>query len=83
MDGLSTLGVLSLFRANRTAAHSLCIHGTMTSLSGGDMFDMFQAKLSHPGSNAREKEEAQLVNWAKFLELVEGKWCRITLVVNT
>lgn len=73
VDGLNCLGVLSFVRANPAVSRSLFTLGATPPLSGECVFDMFQARLSPTGSNAREREEAQLVHWANFLELVEGK----------
>ena len=62
LDGLNTLDVRSLLRANPIAARSLFVQGAV----------IVHARLCSPGSNAREKE-AQLGNWANFLEFVDGK----------
>jgi len=36
------------------------------------MEKLFSPEFSDPGSNARRKEEAIIVNWVEFLEDVEG-----------
>ena len=73
VQGLETLGILSLLRNHPTSARPLLTHSDARPLTAGDVFDMFQPQLSPPGSNAREREEDQLIKWLNFLEQVEGK----------
>ena len=66
VKGLETLDILSLLREHPNAAHPLFIHSDGPPLTSGDVFDMFYPLPSLPGSNAREREEEQLIKWLKF-----------------
>lgn len=73
LEGLKCLGVLTLIRNNPVVTRQLFIKGSPKHLTAEEMFDMFTPNLSPQMSNLRDKE-AQLMNWANFLEVVEGMW---------
>ena len=70
VKGLETLDILSLLWEHPPAARPLFIHTDGPPLTAGDVFDVFHPQLSLPGSNAREREEEQLIKW---LEDVAGE----------
>ena len=72
VEGLKSLGILTLFRNNPLIARQLLTQGTPKPLTSESLYDMFTPELSPPMSNCRDKEEAQLLNWANFLEFVDG-----------
>ena len=74
LDGLKELGVLGLMhiRDNPNEATNLFVHNTAKQLTADKVFDFFVAHLSPPMSNARDTQEAQVLHWANFLQLVEG-----------
>ncbi len=43
------------------------------------LYDMFPATFSAPGSNIREKEEATMMIWNDFLQMVQGN-CVVGLI---
>ena len=69
----STLNALSLIRENAVVMRSLFIYQCRQPPTADALFDLFPAKFSPPGSNAREKEEATVLLWSDFLQMVEGK----------
>lgn len=72
VNGLKSLGILALIRENPVLARQLFVKGSPKHLTADTLYDIFTADLSPPMSNWRDKEEAQLMNWANFLEFVEG-----------
>ena len=72
LDGLKELGVLGLIRDNPNEARHLFVHNTAKQLTADKVFDLFVANLSPLMSNARDTQEAQVLHWANFLQLVEG-----------
>lgn len=72
--GLSaTLNALSLIRNNPLVMRRLFIREDRHSPTADTLLDMFQAKFSDLGSNARKAEEATMMKWSDFLQMVEGK----------
>lgn len=69
----STLNALTLIRNNPLIMRPLFIHQDRHPPTADTLFDMFQAKFSELGSNAREAEEATMMKWSDFLQMVEGK----------
>ena len=69
----STLNALTLIRNNPLVMRPLFIHQDRHPPTADTLFDMFQAKFSELGSNAREAEEATMMKWSDFLQMVEGK----------
>ena len=72
VNGLQTLGVLTLLRDHPNTMHSLFVYSEARPMTAGDLFDMFPPHLSAAGSNSMEREEDQLMKWLHFLEYVEG-----------
>ena len=72
--GLKSLDILSPVRENPVLSCQLFIKGTPKCLSADTLYDMFTADLSPSMSNWRDKEEAQLVNLANFLQFIESKF---------
>ena len=70
-EGLKTLGVLELLRSNPNAMRQLFIHSEVP-LTVDLMLDMFVSNLSPSGSNSREMEEAVVMNWVNYLQIIEG-----------
>lgn len=71
-EGLHTLGVYDLIKANPQTMHKL-FTSCPKYLTADFMMSLFQAKCSPEGSNRREEEEEVLMHWVHFLELIEGK----------
>ena len=71
-DGLSTMGVLRLLKANNTVFHPLFLSRKPTSLTADQMINMFVTRFSPQGSNIREKEEAVSMKWIQYLQMIEG-----------
>lgn len=80
VNGLKLLDVLTLIREYPVLARQLFVKGNPKCLTADSLYDLFTADLSPPMSNWRDKEEAQLMNWAHFLQFVEGM---CLLCVNT
>lgn len=57
--------MLSLIRENHVLARHLFVKGSPKSLR---VYNMFTADLSPLMSNGCDNEEAQLMNWAQFVE---------------
>lgn len=74
VNGLESLGVLQLIRENPILTRKLFVKGSLKCLTAESVYDIFAADLSPPMSNWREKEEAQLLNWANFLEYIESMY---------
>ncbi len=72
VEGLKTLDILTLVKNNPVSAKILFIHEPIY-LTGESLYDMFRLDISNSMSNNRDVEEAQLLNWANFLEYVESK----------
>ena len=76
VEGLKSLGVLSLIRDNPIMARQLFVKHEQP-LTAEILFDTFSAAdLSPQMSNVRDQEEKQLMNWANFLEFVESMYYR-------
>ena len=69
----STLNVLHLICENAPQMRSLFfIYSEPAPLKADDIFDLFTPKLSPVGSNIREAEEAAVMLWCDFLQLIES-----------
>lgn len=42
-------------------------------LNADYMLNLFQPRLSAPGTNRREDEEQLIMYWTNFIEMIEGK----------
>ena len=73
LGGLAlTLNVLHLICENAPRMRSLFIYSEPAPLKADDIFDLFTPKLSPVGSNRREVEEAAMILWFDFLQLIES-----------
>lgn len=68
----STLNALTLIRNNPVVMRPLFVYQKRPPPTADTLFDMLQAKFSESGSNAREVEEATMMKWSDFLQIVEG-----------
>ena len=71
MNGIESLGVLSMIRNNPALALQLFLY-QRKDLTANNLYDMFKYELSPESSNQRAREEAQLFNWVTFLQTVES-----------
>ena len=69
----STLNALALIRNNPVVMRPLFVYQERPPPTADTLFDMFQAKFSELGSNAREVEEETMMKWSDFLQIVEGE----------
>ena len=68
----STLNALNLIRNNAVVMRDLFIYKPRPLPTADSLFDLFEPKFSESGSNARETEEATVMLWSDFLQIVEG-----------
>ena len=74
----STLNVLHLIRENLIRENApqmrslFFIYSEPAPLKADDIFDLFTPKLFPVGSNIREAEEAAVMLWCDFLQLIES-----------
>ena len=73
VKGLEMYGVYELIQANKQLMRQLFVHFKPLTFTADMLFDMFPAKFSPVGSNAREAEEAALMNWVNYIQEIEGK----------
>ena len=71
-DGLKTLDIFDLLRSNPNKMRQLFVNENPDSLTADKMLDMFLSNLSPLGSNRRESEEAVVMNWVNYLQMIEG-----------
>lgn len=71
---VSTLNVLSLIRENASQMRSLFVYSKPSALSADDLYDLLQPKLSPIGSNRQEAEEAAVMQWCDFLQVIESTY---------
>ena len=71
VDGLKGWEVLQLIRSNPNKMRQLFLHEEIH-ITADIMFNMFRSNLSPTGSNQRELEEAVLLKWANYLQMIEG-----------
>ena len=69
----STLNALTLIRDNAAVMRPLFVYQQRPPPTADTLFDMLQAKFSESGTNAREVEEATMMIWCDFLQMVDGK----------
>lgn len=72
LDGMSAFGILTFVREYPALCRELFVKGYSKPPTADYVFDLFKPSLSQQGSNMREVEEKQVVNWFNFLRLVEG-----------
>ena len=73
VKGLEMYGIYELIQANKQLMRQLFVHFKPLTFTADMLFDMFPAKFSPVGSNAREAEEAALMNWVNYTQEIEGK----------
>ena len=71
-DGLKTLDIFDLLRSNPNKMRQLFVNENPDSLTADKMLDMFLSNLSPLGSNRRESEEAVVMKWVNYLQMIEG-----------
>ena len=72
-EGLKVLDVLNLFREYPNSMRPLLLYSKPIRLTSDYIIDIFKPMLSLPGSNVREREEAILLQWTNYVQLIEGK----------
>ena len=72
IEGLSTLQVLDLVRSNPDVMRELFIYVEPKKLSSDYIIDLFTPSYSPQGCNRREFEEAAVMKWIQFIEIIEG-----------
>lgn len=77
IDGLNTLGIYDLIRANPCAMHKLFV-SRPEPITSDFMIRLFETRLSPEGSNRREDEEQVVMCWVNFIDLIECKESMIT-----
>jgi hypothetical protein len=71
--GLSeTLNALELIRNNAAIMKPLFLWEHRTPPTADYVYDLMTPKLSEPGSNRRDEEEAIMMLWVEFLRIVQG-----------
>ena len=78
VEGLDTLHVLELIRSNPRAMRPLFVHAESVPLTADVMIDMFSPKLSPVGANRRELEEAAVMHWVNYIQLIESEFITCT-----
>ena len=73
VKGLEAYGVYELVQANKQMMRQLFVHFKPLAFTADMLFDMFPAEFSPVGSNARDAEEAALMNWVNYTQEIEGK----------
>ena len=73
VKGLEAYGIYELIQGNRQFMRQLFVHFKPLAFTADMLFDMFPAKFSPEGSNARDAEEAALMNWINYTQEIEGK----------
>ena len=77
IDGLNTLGIYDLIKANPHTMHKLLV-SRPEPISSDFMLNLFQTRFSLEGSNRREDEEQVVMYWVHFLDMIECKRYNIT-----
>lgn len=76
IDGLKTLGVYDLIRANPSAMYNLFVFQSEP-ITSDFTLHLFETRLSPEGSNQREDEERIVMYWVNFIDLIECEECMI------
>lgn len=77
ISGLNDYGMGELAQNNPEMFRQLFVHYRQLPLTADILFDLFPAKFSSPGSNARETEEAALMHWIHYTQDVYGEiYCK-------
>ena len=70
-EGLNVLGVSDLIKDHPALCHELFVHSSKT-VTPYDLDKLFLPLFSPEGSNAREEEEALILNWKDYIYETEG-----------
>ena len=70
-EGLNILGVSDLIKDHPASCHELFVHCSKT-VTPHDIDELFLPLFSPEGSNAREDEEALILNWKDYIYEAEG-----------
>ena len=73
VDGLRASGVLELFQKFPTVMRPTLLCKEPLPLTSDHMIDLFEPIMSISGSNRREEEEAIVLKWINYLQLIEGE----------
>lgn len=71
---MKVLGVLDLFRSRPNLRHLLIIKPPVA-LTSDHIINLFKPILSPIGSNLREAEDAVVLKWINYIQLIEGQRC--------
>ena len=81
LEGLNTLELQDLIRQNPQKMRPLFLHADPVPLTADQMIDLFTTKFSPVGSNRREVEEAIVMHWVNFIQMIESEWlCVVTFL---
>lgn len=72
LSGLNTYNIAELLQKDPYITRQLFVY-YKNPLSADKIFDLFPAKLSPSGSNSRELEEAAVMQWVNYTQVVEGE----------
>ena len=72
VKGLETYGVYKLIQAKKQLMRKLFVYFKPLAFIANVLFDMFPAKFSQVSSNARDAEEAALMNWVNYTQPYTG-----------
>ena len=72
IEGLNTLGIYDLIKANPRIMHKLFI-SQPEPITSDFMLNLFQTRFSPEGSNRREDEEQVVMYWVHFIDMIECK----------
>ena len=70
VQSLEAYGVYKLIQGNRQLMRQLFVHFKPLAFTADMLFDMFPAKFSPEGSIARDAEEAALMNWVNYTQVI-------------
>ena len=70
-EGLNVLGVSDLIKAHPSILQEAFVHSDKK-FTASDLDELFLPVFSPAGSNAREKEEAIVLNWKDYIFEAEG-----------
>ena len=74
-EGLKAMGVLDVIVSNPRKMRPLFVHHEPATvhLTADKMIDLFTPVLSPVGSNQRELEEAVMMHWVNYIQMIESK----------
>lgn len=72
IDGLHSLGIYDLVKANPHTMHKLLV-SRPEPITSDFMLNLLQTRFSPDGSNGREDEEQVVMYWVHFIDMIECK----------